>query len=123
MKSIFEQMGGTYHREGDYLLPDLVLPDEPQYPLGKYGHMRESYLREYRPILYNQMLLSGTLNQHLAEVAQVCDERMEYLVSEMAKREGVTEALKATAQMEWVGWMNNIQNRAEEIILQEVVYA
>ena len=123
MKSIFEQMGGTYHREGDYLIPDLVLPDEPQYPLGKYGLMRKSYLREYRPILYNQMLLSGTLNQHLAEVAQVCDERMEYLVSEMAKREGVTEALKATAQMEWVGWMNNIRNRAEEIVLQEVVYA
>ncbi len=123
MKSTFEQMGGTYHREGDYLIPDLVLPDEPQYPLGKYGLMRKSYLREYRPILYNQMLLSGTLNQHLAEVAQVCDERMEYLVSEMAKREGVTEALKATAQMEWVGRMNNIRNRAEEIVLQEVIYA
>ena len=122
MKSIFEQMGGTYHREGDCLIPDLVLPDKPEYPLGKYGLMRESYLKEYRPVLYNQMLLSGILNQHLAEVARVCDERMEYLVTEMARREGVTEALKAVAQMEWVGRINNIRSRAEEIVLAEVVY-
>ena len=123
MKSIFEQLGGTYHREGDYLIPDLTLPDKLEYPLGKYGLMRESYLKEYRPVIYNQMLLSGALNQHLAEVAQICDERMEHLVSEMAKREGVTAALKATSQMEWIGRINNIRNRAEEIVLAEVVYA
>ena len=123
MKSIFEQMGGTYHREGDYLVPDLILPDKLEYPLGKYGLMRESYLKEYRPVIYNQMILSSTLNQHLAEVARIYDERMEHLVSEMAKREGVTEALKATSQMEWIGRINNIRNRAEEIVLAEVGYA
>ena len=103
MKSIFEEMGGTYRQVGDYLIPNLVLPDIGNYQIGKYGRMRRSYLKEYRKILYN--------------------ERMKNIVSAMAKQEGVTEALKAANQMEWVCRMNSIRSRAEEIVLTELVYA
>ena len=123
MKSIFEEMGGTYRREGDYFIPNLELSETEHYQIGKYGHLRQAYLREHRPVLYNTMLLNGTLNRHLAETDQVCSERMDRMVAQMAEREGVTEALKASAQLEWVGRMNNIRNRAEEIVLAEVVYA
>ena len=122
MKSIFEQMGGTYHQEGDYLIPDLLPPDSPDYEIGRYGRMRQRYLMDYRYSLYAEMLLSGRLYEHLAEVERICDERMELIFRQMAKREGVTEALKASDQMAWVGAMNNIRNRAEEIVLAEVVY-
>ena len=122
MKSIFEEMGGTYRREGDYLIPNLKLPNTKHYQIGRYGRLRQTYLRGHRPGLYNTMLLNGTLNRHLAETDQVCSERMERMVAQMAEREGVTEALKASAQPEWVGRMNNIRNRAEEIVLAEVVY-
>ena len=122
MKSTFEQMGGTYTRIGDYFIPDLALDDEPEHQIGKYGHLRQTYLREHRPALYNALFLSGALYQHLAEIDQTCNEQMERLVAQMAEREGVTEALKATTQLEWVGRMNNIRNRAEEIVLAEVVY-
>lgn len=123
MKSIFEEMGGTYRREGDYLIPNLEPPDTEHNQIGKYGHLRQIYLREHRPALYNTMLLNGTLYRHLAETDQICSERMERIVAQMAEREGVTEALKASAQLEWVGRINNIRNRAEEIVLAEVVYA
>ena len=122
MKTIFEQMGGTYRQEGDYLIPNLKLPNTEHYQIGKYGHLRQTYLREHRPVLYSTMLLNGTLNRHLAEVDQTCYERLDYLVKQMAEREGVTEALKASDQMAWVGYMNNIRSRAEEIIFAEVVY-
>ena len=102
MKSIFEQTGGTYRQEGDYLIPNLALPDEPDYQIGKYGRMRRSYLKEHRPVLYASLLTSGTLHWHLAEIDQACNERMEIIVSDMARQEGVTEALKAADQMEWV---------------------
>ena len=100
MKSIFEQMGGTYRQEGDYLIPNLALPEEPEYQIGKYGHMRRSYLKEHRPIFYTNLLTSGALHRHLAEIDQVCNERMAILVSDMARQEDVTEALKAADQME-----------------------
>ena len=100
MKSIFEQMGGTYRQEGDYLIPNLALPEEPEYQIGKYGHMRRSYLKEHRPVLYANLLTSGTLHRHLAEIDQACNERMEIIVSDMARQEDVTEALKAADQME-----------------------
>ena len=122
MKSIFEQMGGTYHQEGDYLIPNLSLPDESEYQIGKYGCMRRSYLKEHRPILYTNLLTSGTLHRHLAEIDQACNERMEIIVSAMAKQEDVTETLKASAQMEWVRHMNSIRSLAEEIVLTELVY-
>ena len=123
MKSIFEEMGSTYRREGDYLIPNLELPDTEHYQIGRYGHLRQTYLREHRPVLYNSMLLGGTLNRHLAETDQICSERMDRMVAQMAEREGVTEALKASAQLECVGRMNNIRSRVEEIVLAEVVYA
>ena len=122
MKSIFEQTGGTYRQEGDYLIPNLALPDEPDYQIGKYGRMRRSYLKEHRPILYTNLLTSGTLHRHLAEIDQACNERMAIIVSDMARQEDVTEALKAADQMEWVRRMNSIRSRAEEIVLTELVY-
>ena len=123
MKPLFEQMGGTYHQEGDYLVPNLSLPDEPDYQIGKYGRLRRSYLKDHRPVLYANFLTSGTLHRHLAEIDQACHERMEIIVSAMAKQEGVTEALKASDQMEWVRRMNSIRSRAEEVVLTELVYA
>ena len=122
MKSLFEEMGGTYRQEGDYLIPNLSLPDEPEYQIGKYGRMHLSYLKEHRPILYANLLTSGALHRHLAEIDQVCNERMAILVSDMARREDVTEALKASDQMEWARRMNSIRSRAEEIVLTELVY-
>lgn len=123
MKTIFEEMGGTYRQVGDYFIPNITLPDDGEYQIGKYGRMRRSYLKEYRKILYNNYVLEGTLFKHLAEIDQACNERIENIISAMAKQEGVTEALKATNQMEWVRYMNSIRNRAEEIILTEIVYA
>ncbi len=123
MKSIFEQMGGTYRAEGDYLVPNIALDSDARRPIGKYGRMHRQYLEEHRPMVYNQLLLSGRLWEHLEEIDAVCNERMERMIPAMAKREGVTEALKASDQMEWIGRMNNIRNRAEEIVLHELVYA
>ena len=122
MKSLFEEMGGTYRQEGEYLIPNLALPNDDNYEIGKYGRMRLSYLKEHRKILYTNYVTEGTLSKHLSEIDKACNERMETLVPAMAKQEGVTEALKANDQMEWVCRMNNIRNRAEEIILREVVF-
>lgn len=123
MKSLFEQMGGTYRQEGDYLIPNLTLPDTGNYQIGKYGRMRRIYLKEHHKVLYTNLVIEDTLFEHLAEIDQSCNERMEIIVSAMAKQENVTEALKADDQMEWVRRMNNIRSRAEEIVLTELVYA
>lgn len=112
----------TYHRCGDYLLPDLAIPDEPV-ALGKYGRMRKTYLKEHKPIVYNALLLSGKLTAHLVGVDAECRERLETLLPQMMRQEGVNEALKARDQMEWVARMNHIQARAEEILLNELIYA
>ena len=122
MKTIFEEMGGTYRQVGDYFIPNITLPDDGEYQIGKYGRMHRSYLKEYRKILYNNYVLEGTLFKHLAEIDQACNERIENIVSAMAKQEGVTEALKAADKIEWVRRMNSIRNRAEEIVLHELVY-
>ncbi len=122
-KSTFEQMSGTYTQIGDYLIPNLVLSETEQSPLGKYGRMLKRYLKEHRPVLYTNLLTTGHLFQHLAEIDKACEERMVLLALQMAKREGVTEALKAADQMAWVCRMNNIRNRAEEIVLQELIYS
>ena len=111
-----------YHKFGDYYLPNLVIEDTEVNPIGKYGRMRKRYLKEYRPVLYSNLLLSGKLDQHLAEIDKACEERMELLMQQMAKQEGVTEALKATNQMGWVRRMNSIRSRAEEIVLYELIY-
>ena len=122
MKSHFEQIGGTYRTEGDYFVPNLIVPPDTN-RLGKYGHMRRRYLKECHTTLYNAMLLNGTLDKHLAEIEQSCYVRITAIVSAMVRQEGVTEQLKATDQMEWVRRINNIQNCAEEIVLSELVYA
>ncbi len=122
MKSMFEEMGGTYTQVGDFLLPNLYIESREEYHIGKYGRMRKRYLKEHRPILFSNLLLSGKLDRHLAEIDHACAERMDLLTQQMADREGVTEALKATDQLEWVRRMNSIQNRAEEIVMNELVY-
>ena len=113
----------TYSRCGDYLIPDLVLSQEEQQPIGKYGRMRKRYLKEHRPVIYSNLLLSGKLNQHLAEIDQACMDRIELITQQMKVQEDVTEALKAADQMAWVGAMNNIKARAEEIVLHDLIYA
>jgi len=122
MKSLFEEMGGTYSKVGDYYIPNIKLPPMPDYQLGKYGRMRRAYLKEHRPALYTNLVVEGTLFEDLVDVDKRCNERMEYLCTAMAKQEGVTEALKAADQMEWVRRKNSIHNRAEEIVLTEIVY-
>ncbi|MBR5717835.1 MAG: TnpV protein [Clostridia bacterium] len=124
MKSLFEEMGGTYRQEGDYLLPNLSLPPDPEeYQIGKYGRMRHRFLKEHRRALYTSLMLEGTLTRHLAKIDRSCNDRLEVIETAMMKREGVTEALKASNQMEWVRRRNSIRSRAEEVILTELVYA
>ena len=121
MKSLYEELGGTYRQVGDYFLLDIELP-ERNYEIGKYGRMRHRYLKEHRKIQYTTMILNGTLYDHLAEIDRICNERMETMVATMKKQQGITEDLKARDQLAWVGAMNNIRNAAEEIILRELVY-
>lgn len=121
-KSFFEQLGGTYTQVGDYLIPNLVIIETEQPPLGKYWRMRKRYLKESHPVLYTNLLVTGKLDQHLAEIDNACENRMELLTRQMAKQEGVNEALKAADQMEWVRRMNSIRNRAEEIVLRAFIY-
>ena len=111
-----------YHRCGDYLLPNLALEESEQKLIGKYGRMRKHYLKKHRPILFSSLLLSEKLYHHLSEINQSSMDRMELLTRQMAEQEGVTEALKAADQIEWVRRMNSIQSRAEEIVLNELVY-
>ncbi len=111
----------SYTRKGDYLFPDLYLEDA-ELPIGKYGLLRKSYLKEHKRGWYTSLLLTGKLDEHLAEIDRTCTERVELIMNQLALREGVTEALKAADQMEWVRRMNNIRARAEEIVLSELVY-
>lgn len=112
----------NYYWHGDILLPDMGLTAEEQQPLGKYGMIRRHYLEEYRPGLYTQMILCGTLYEHLHEVDRICKERLEHMIPRMAKAEGVDGALKSRDQMEWVRRMNSIKARAEEVLFAEIVY-
>lgn len=121
-KSFFERNGGTYRQVGDYLLPNLTIDESEQQQIGKYGLMQKRYLKEHRPALYTNLLTTGKLDQHLDEIDQACEERMELLKRQIAKQERVTETLKAAGQMEWVRRMNSIRNRAEEIVLHELVF-
>ena len=121
-QSFFEQNGGTYMQVGDYYIPDLKDEEPGHYSIGKYGRMRRRYLQAHHPILFSELTLSGKLYQHLAETDHACKERVELIIRQMKGREGVTEALKAADQFGWVRRMNSIQNRAEEIVLNELVY-
>ena len=112
----------TYTKNGEYWIPDLTAAEQPM-ELSKYGRMREWFLKEHRTITYNNLLLSGKLTAHLMEIDRAAVNRMEEIMPEMAKRAGATEALKATNPMRWVGLMNTCKAQAEEIVMNELIYA
>ena len=109
----------TYHWEGDNLIPDLVAPESPS--IGIWGERRRRFLRKYKRSIYDAMLMRGTLNAHLEEVDQTAEELMDRLMTEMAEKERITEALKSAKQMEWVRQMNSIRSRAEERVLYDLI--
>ncbi len=121
MKSTYETMGGKYRQDGDYLLPNLEAPENPN--VGIWGERRRKYLREHQKALYTAMMLSDTLNVHLEEVDRTAAKLYDRLTSRLAEQEGITEQLKETNQMEWVQQMNNIRNRAEEVVRKELICA
>ena len=123
MKSYFEEHGGTYTQIGDVLIPDLVMDPQPEGEIGVWGWRRKQYLKEHRKGTYNAMLLNGTLTQHLIDINTEALDLMNTLVKQMAKTEGVTEDLKRRDQLGWVGRMNNIRNRAEEIVRNDLIYS
>ena len=112
----------TYHRNGDYLLPDLAVNETDQQSLGKYGMLRLHFLETHRPVLYNELLLSGKLTPHLHEIDVACIQHLKLLMPQMMESEGVDEELKARNQMEWVARMNNIKACIEELLLAELIY-
>ncbi|MBR5342910.1 MAG: TnpV protein [Oscillospiraceae bacterium] len=120
--SIYNELNGSYTNTGDVLIPDLKLSEAEAACLGKWGRMRKRYLKEHRPVLYTNLLLSEKLYPHCAEIECACEGRLDLIVRQMAEQEGVTEALKVADQMEWVRRMNSIRSRAEEIVLHELVY-
>ena len=123
MKSYFEEQGGTYTQVGDVLIPDLVMDPQPEGQISQYGRMRLEYLKRWKKSLYNDLLLSGKLRQHLLGIDRDAREEFETIVRQMAKAEGVTEELKKQNQMEWVRRMNSIRNRAEEIVRNDLIYS
>ena len=122
-KHIYDENNGLrYELIGDYYIPVLTLSSEEQRPIGKWGRMHRDYLKEHRPILFNDLILSGQLWTYLADLNEQAQERLSLIVEQMKASEGVTEELKANDQMAWVGAMNSIRNRAEEIILREMIF-
>ena len=121
-QSLVEQNGGTYRQVGDYLLPNITLPEEETVHIGIWGQRHKRYLKQNHRVLYMNLLTSGKLNSYLADIDKQAEDMLFRLVKQMAKREGVTEALKVENQMEWVGQMNNIRNRATELVNAELIY-
>ena len=122
-KHIYDESNGLwYERIGDYYIPVLTLSSEEQRPIGKWGRMHRDYIKEHRPILFNDLILSGHLWVYLVDLNEQAQERLDTIMEQMKAAEGVTEELKRTSQMEWVQRCNNIHNRAEEIVLHEMIY-
>lgn len=121
-KTIFEQMGGTYTMQGDYYLPDLTLPPEEERPIGVWGQRRLRYLKQHHKILYYNLLTSGNLRSHLADVEEEAQSLFLRLVKEYAEKEGVIEQLKAENSMEWVGKMNKVREMVTEVINEEMIF-
>ena len=113
----------TYIQAGDYLIPNLALPEQPDRDLGKYGRMRLRYLKEHRPVLWGTLVMDGTLFTHLLEIEDTANSRLEQMMPRLAEAAGATEQLKASDQMTWVGLMNSCKAQAEEVILSELVYS
>ena len=124
MKSLFEQLGGTYTLQGDYYLPDLALPTEEEtQPIGIWGQRHKLYLQDHKRVTYTNLLTSGNLNAYLADINEQAENMFSRLVKEMAKMQGVTEQLKTKNQMVWVGKMNSIRNAAIEVVNKEIIFA
>lgn len=121
-KSLFEQMGGTYTLVGDYYLPNLLPAEQEETHIGVWGQRRLRYLKQHRRVLYTNLLASGKLSEHLAEIDEQAEDMFFQLVKDMAECEGITEQLKAESQMEWVAQMNNIRNRVTEIVNIDFIY-
>ena len=122
-KYIFDQSNGLwYELHGDYYLPCLIIPEEEVHTIGIWGRKHQQYLKEHRPVLYFDLVLSGKLHSYLADIDTQARNKLHLLITQLAEKEGINEQLKAQDQMAWVGAMNNIRNRAEEIILQELIY-
>ena len=113
----------TYHKEGDYLIPDLIMEkSNSTYNVGKYGHLRNNYLKEHKRGLYTELMINGTLTEHLIDIDKTATARVKNIVDKLAKTENVNEDLKSREQLAWVRAMNNIKNRAEEIVFNELIY-
>lgn len=121
-KSLFEQLGGTYHEENGYLIPDLRLPTEEEQPIGVWGQRHLRYLKEYRRGTYTNLLTSGRINAYLVKIDKQAQERFERLIYSMKQAQGITEQLKAENQLEWVQRVNNIRACALEIVNMEIIY-
>ena len=123
MKSIFEQLGGTYHEENGYLIPDLRLLAEEEQPIGTWGQRHLDYLKQYRKVTYTNLLTSGRLNTYLADIDRQAQERFERLIEGMKQAQGITERLKEENALEWVQHLNNIRACAREIVNEEIIYS
>ena len=122
MKTLFEQLGGAYTTQGDYRLPNLTVEETDTRPIGVWGQRRLHYLKHHRKVLYNNLLTSGKLHSHLADIEEQAQELFTRLTTDLAEKESITEQLKATDQMLWVQTMNNLRNAATEIVLSELIY-
>ena len=122
-KTIFEELGGRYERQGDYLIPCLNVPAEKEQPIGTWGQRHLRYLKEYRRGTYTNLLTSGRLNTYLADIDRQAQERFERLIEGMKQAQGITEQLKAENALEWAGRLNNIRACAMEIVNSEIIYA
>ena len=123
MKSIFEQLGGTYHEENGYLIPDLRFPAEEEQPISAWGQRHLDYLKQYRKVTYTNLLTSGRLNTYLADIDSQAQECFERLIEDIKQAQGITECLKEENALEWTGRMNNIRACAREIVDREIIYA
>ncbi len=122
-KSLYETFGGTYREENGHLIPDIALPEQTDYPIGKYGQMRLDFLKTHRRGTYTSLLVAFKLNAHLYEIDQAARRQVELLTAELAKQRGIDENLKATNPLLWVQEMNNCKASAEEVVLREVIYS
>ena len=122
-KTIFEELGGRYERQGDYLMPCLTVPAEEEQPIGIWGQRHLDYLKQYRKVTYTNLLTSGRLNTYLADIDRQAQERFERLIEDMKQAQGITGHLKEENALEWTGRMNNVRACAREIVGKELIYA
>ena len=121
-KTIFEELGGKYERQGDYLIPCIALPAEEEQPIGTWGQRHLDYLKQYRKVIYTNLLTSGRLNAYLADIDKQAQERFERLIEGMKQAQGITERLKEENALEWVQHLNNIRACARETVNKEIIY-